>query len=201
MIRVPPEDEQKFAELLAQARADSRQAYQQLILPFERLLRYQARRHMRRRLQAKVSASDFIQKTYLKAFESLDQFHGNTYEEFAHWLLGIMDHVADDERRDYYSASRDVSREVPLEKVEGKLVTDPSREAAGESFPSLRVAFRELPYEYQKVIHWRYDDECSFDEIGHRLGRSTDAAKHLFYRALRELKVIARRHKGKLKPD
>jgi RNA polymerase sigma factor (sigma-70 family) len=192
-----PEREQRFAGLLAQARASSRDAYQQLIEPFERYFRYRARRHMRKPLQGKASASDYIQKTHLKAFGNLDQFHGSTWEEFACWLVGIMDHVAEDEKRSYYSPGHDVFREVPLEQVEDKLVTYPAPEVTGGRFHLLKVSFRELPYDYQNIIHWRYDERCSFREIGTRLARSADAAKHLFYRALKELKVIAHRHERK----
>jgi DNA-directed RNA polymerase specialized sigma24 family protein len=82
---------------------------------------------------------------------------------------------------------------MPLWRVEKELVNGPFPPADEQD--SFRLAaWRELPYEYQKVIRWRYQDKCSFDEIGHRLGRSADAAKHLFYRAMRELKVITRRH-------
>jgi RNA polymerase sigma factor (sigma-70 family) len=61
----------------------------------------------------------------------------------------------------------------------------------------LQAAFRELPYEYQKVIRWRYDEECSYKEIGHRLGKSAEAAKQECYRAVIELKVKARRWEEK----
>jgi RNA polymerase sigma factor (sigma-70 family) len=193
MTRLSPEEEQRFQEFLAQARAGSRQAFQELIRPFQQVLRFRARRSMQRRLKGKISDSDLCQITYLKSFENLNQFQGNTAEEFSCWLLGILDHVRQKEQEAFHRQARDICREMPLWRVEKELVNGPFPPADEQD--SFRLAaWRELPYEYQKVIRWRYRDKCSFDEIGHRLGRSADAAKHLFYRAMRELKVITRRH-------
>ncbi len=179
----------------AQARAGSGEAYAEIIEPFERLVRYQARRQLRRPLTGKISDSDVVQITKLKAFENLKQFQGSTYEQFAHWLLGIVDHVAEDESRAYHALGRDVSREVPLYDVQDKLVAPPVPDLEDERPWYVIAAWRELPCQYQQVIHWRYEEKCSYAEIGRRLGRTADAARHLYHRAVIKLEERASKHK------
>lgn len=80
------ESHQKFEDLLAKARCGSRQAFEELINPFECVLRCRAQRGMGRRLRPKISESDIRQLTYLQSFENLSQFQGNSFDEFACWL-------------------------------------------------------------------------------------------------------------------
>src|SRR3954451_5133519 len=48
-----------------------------------------ARLQLDARLRSKLSASDLVQQTLLKAHQSLDQFRGQSEEELAGWLRTI----------------------------------------------------------------------------------------------------------------
>jgi RNA polymerase sigma factor (sigma-70 family) len=48
-------------------------------------------------------------------------------------------------------------------------------------------ALEQLPDEYRLVVTWRNFDYLPFDEIGRRLGRSAEAARKLWVRAVEHL--------------
>jgi RNA polymerase sigma-70 factor (ECF subfamily) len=189
------EKQRSFEELLAQARSGSRKAFQELVEPFARALRLRAQRRMERRLQGKLSGSDLRQLTYLESFENLNHFQGNTFEEFGSWLLRIMDRTCNIQTQAFHRKARDVSREVPLEDVKKELVTGQSGINEDKRIRPFEVAWRELPYRYQQVIHWRYYEKYTHEEIGGRLGLTADAAKHLYRRAVRKLVDKVEKHK------
>ena len=68
------------------------------------------------------------------------------------------------------------------------------REAAAAVSP-----MRLLPEHYREVITWHQHDGLSFAEIGERLGRTAEAARLLWWRALQHLRRVIRaiaRHPG-----
>jgi RNA polymerase sigma-70 factor (ECF subfamily) len=176
-----------FQEKLALARAGSHEAFDQIILPFRVALRRMARERIERRLQAKISDSDLIQITNLQAFENLNQFRGNTLEEFGCWLLGIMNHTAASQHRRYHRPGRDISREVPLERVWEVLTTSLRESDNDEKCRRVKAALNKLPDVYRKVLVWHYYEKKSYQEIGNRVGVSADTAKHACYRAVGKL--------------
>lgn len=54
-------------------------------------------------------------------------------------------------------------------------------------FDELHFAVSDLPSELREAIVMRLDDELTFAQIGDRMGRSEDAARKLFARALNQL--------------
>jgi RNA polymerase sigma factor (sigma-70 family) len=83
---------------------------------------------------------------------------------------------------------------VPLDGVKNKLVTGEQPAIEDKRNRPFEAAWRELPYRYRQVLDWRYHEKCSHEEIGHRLGVSPDAAKHLYRRAMRKLSDDAHKH-------
>jgi RNA polymerase sigma-70 factor (ECF subfamily) len=53
---------------------------------------------------------------------------------------------------------------------------------------ALDRALQRLPAEYQQVVILRYHEGRSFAEVGAALGKSEDAAKKLWLRAVRRLR-------------
>ena len=58
---------------------------------------------------------------------------------------------------------------------------------AAEQAAALEKALGQLPDDYREVLLLRYQGDLSFEEIGQRLGRSANAARKLWLRALRKL--------------
>jgi RNA polymerase sigma-70 factor (ECF subfamily) len=56
-----------------------------------------------------------------------------------------------------------------------------------ERATALTVALAQLPPHYRQVIVWRQVEDLSFEEMASRLGRSTDAVRKLWWRALQQL--------------
>jgi len=187
---------QKFEERLAQARAGSRPAFDQLILPFRLALLRLARQRRERRLQGKISDSDLFQIVSLQAFENLHEFEGNTYEEFGCWLLGIMDHTASYQNRRYHRPGRDIAREVPLDQVGDKLIARPAKSEDEEARQWVKAAVDKLPEKYREMLVWHYYEKKSFQEIANRVGGTADAAKHMCYRAVGRLGDELRRQRA-----
>jgi RNA polymerase sigma-70 factor (ECF subfamily) len=152
-----------------------------------------ANRELGADLQAKGGASDLVQETFLEAQQAFGRFHGTSEAELLAWLGVILQHNVANFRRRYEAGRRAVTREVSLDDsalgavppAEGP--SPSSLAAAGEQTHNLDRALERLPEHYLQVIHWRHRDQLSFEEIGRRLDRSTDAARMLWGRAIAQL--------------
>ncbi len=58
--------------------------------------------------------------------------------------------------------------------------------AADEESQRIVRLLEQLPEDYRQVVWLRNWEQMSFDEIGRKLGRSADAVRKLWYRALAE---------------
>jgi RNA polymerase sigma-70 factor (ECF subfamily) len=186
-----------FVERLAKARAGSSEDFDELVRPFQVVLRRRARKRMERRLQAKFSVSDLFQTTTLKAFEDLHEFRGCTFAEFGEWLLGIMNHTISEQSRKYHRPSRDIAREIPLERMKSGLAFRGIVGDEDEQSGLLKQLLDHLPEPYRQILRLRYYENCSYEEIGQRIRRTADATKHLCYRAEQKLAEEWRKQKGK----
>lgn len=158
-----------------------------------------AQHHLGADLQAKGGASDLVQETFLEAQRDFAQFRGTSEAELLAWLRRLLlNNVGHFARRYRATGKRAVGREVLL-------VPDGSSDAPGPALPAdtpspsgqamaheqaeaLRRALARLPDDYRRVITLRYDDGQSFEEIGRLMGRSPDAARKLWARAMERLR-------------
>lgn len=148
-------------------------------------------------LRAKIGCSDIVQEACIKAHAVFGQFRGTSYAELLAWLRRSLVNDLVDIRRKYKgSLIRDVAREVTLQHGSVDLLpqalidqelTPCSATDNQEQIQALRVALQQLPEEYRQVIAWRNWDFLSFPEIAERLGRSEDAARKLWNRAVTKL--------------
>jgi RNA polymerase sigma-70 factor (ECF subfamily) len=56
-----------------------------------------------------------------------------------------------------------------------------------ERAAGLQAAISRLPEDYRQVIVWRQVEDLSFEAIAERLGRSLDATRKLWWRAIQKL--------------
>lgn len=184
---------------LAEARAGSRPALGQLLETCRGYLLLIARQQLPTDLRAKGGASDLVQETFLEAQRDFLQFQGTTEAELLAWLRRrLLNNVGHFLRRYRSTAKRAVGREVALaaegssESPAGGLAADvpsPSDEAVRrEQAESLHRALQRLPEDHRRVIVLRYLEERSFEEIGGMMGRSPDAARKLWSRAMGRLR-------------
>ena len=166
-------------------------------LLFERhlpALRAKARARLPKALRGKVAESDVIQDSFLAAFLAIGDFEDRGDGSFRRWLRTILERrVADEVRRHVEARGRDLRREVRLPTTAmGAAVAaaqaSPSAEAvADERSASLREGIEGLDEDHRTVIRLVHDEGLTLVEAGRRMGRSADAARKLYGRALLRL--------------
>ncbi|HEV3082873.1 MAG TPA: sigma-70 family RNA polymerase sigma factor [Gemmataceae bacterium] len=154
-------------------------------------------------LQAKFGPSDLVQESLLEAQRDFGQFHGRTEADVLAWLRRILLNNVANVREHYRSAQkRDVGREVRLDAVlegpgaEQLIAAEPSpsqRAVAQERGEELERALTQLPEHYREALRLRHQEDCSFEEIGAQTGRSADAARKVWARAVEQLKQALER--------
>jgi RNA polymerase sigma-70 factor (ECF subfamily) len=183
--------EGQLARLLLAARAGSAEALGQALERCRDYLLLIANEEMDSDLQAKGGASDLVQETFLEAHEAFGRFAGAGERELLAWLRQILLHnLANFRRRYRQTEQRQLRREVALDAA-GRLQADgssPSAQAVRrEEAEALEKALARLQDHYREVILLRHREQLPFEEIGRRLGRSTDAARMLWWRAFERL--------------
>jgi RNA polymerase sigma-70 factor (ECF subfamily) len=152
-------------------------------------LRASVRRRLPAAMRGKVGESDVLQEAWLAAFLSLGKFEDRGDGSFAAWLRTILDRkLVDEVRRHTDAAMRDARREERLATDAGVAEPDqpsPSGEvAAAEQSARIRAVVDGLPSDYAVVIRLIHQDGLTLVEAGQRMGRSADAVRKLYGRAL-----------------
>ncbi|MBI3467061.1 MAG: sigma-70 family RNA polymerase sigma factor [Planctomycetes bacterium] len=145
-------------------------------------------------LAGKVDASDVVQQALVAAAERFEQFRGTTAAQWQGWLVAIVRNETLNLQRFWHQECRDVGRDEVL------LPSTMNQEAAsGRCTPSeiairreravrLTAAIERLPAEYRQVIELRNSQGLAYSEIASRLGRSEDAVRQMWVRALQRLR-------------
>lgn len=142
-------------------------------------------------LQGKGGGSDLVQETFLEAHRHAGHFLGTTEVELLAWLKEILRCRVANFVRDYCrTAKRQAGREVGLTGGTEPLDDEtPSAVASQkEDVRRLEQAIARLPEDYRVVVRLRYQEHRPFEEIAPLLGRSLDATRQLWKRAIRQLR-------------
>jgi RNA polymerase sigma-70 factor, ECF subfamily len=188
--------------LLALARSGDRLSLGQLLELYRGYLSLVARLQIGRRLQGKADAADLVQETFLAAHQNWEQFRGTTERELLRWLRRILAARLTDLMRRYLGSQR---RDVRLERELAAELEQSSQDLdagllAKQDSPSQQVAQREqgllladalsrLPEDYREVLILRHMEGLTFPEVAQRLGRTLDAVKSVWTRALDRLRL------------
>jgi len=177
------------AGLLAAAKAGDRVALGALMERFRLYLLKAAGEHLRPGVRAKVSPSDVVQETLFEGYKLFERFDGAGADEFRAWLAGILHNKAREAVRRFHGTDmRDAGREVGLSGAGAADGPSPSGQAVRrEEAEAVLAALERLPDEYAAVIRLRTWDGLPFAEIGATTGRTEDAARMLFARAMKRL--------------
>lgn len=188
-----------FDRSIADARDGSYSALGQLLDHYRGYLMRVASEELPAELAGKVAASDVVQDAFLGAARSFPRFQGKTELELRAWLRSMLLNHMQDARRRYSTLGRLPSREVKLDDVDdsrcpglGLPCSDPAPSSVavvGETKALIQRALLRLPVDYRRVIQLRSLQELDFEEVGKQLGRSPDAARHLWSRAIQRLAV------------
>lgn len=184
------------------ARDGSAEALGELLAAYRNYLRMIAVTSLDRQVQGKADASDIVQETLLKAHQSFRSFRGSTEQEWITWIRQILVNNLADLHRRFSLKAREVERERSLEATaerSSRMLRDlvPARAHS----PSQSAQRRELGViladtlaamapEDREVVVLRNLHELDWKEIAARTGRSPDAARMLWTRALQRVGVI-----------
>jgi RNA polymerase sigma-70 factor (ECF subfamily) len=200
LSRQPPD---QFACWLHAARAGDADALGRLLESCRHYLELVAGRKLANDLRVKVGASDLVQETFLEAQQGFARFHGQTAGELAAWLERVLlNNLTDCVRRYRAAGKRRLDREVPLEPADPSDIAGqdlpvdsrtPSKQViAREQEDLLLRALERLPEDYRQAILLHHQQGRSFEEVGRRLGRSPEAARKLWGRAVLLLQKVMR---------
>jgi RNA polymerase sigma-70 factor (ECF subfamily) len=185
--------------LLSAARAGSREALGRALEDCRWYLLAIAERQLEPELRAKGGASDLVQETFLEAQRDFAQFRGASSDELRAWLRQVLNHnLGAFSRRFRTTSKRTVAREVGLrrggdsggldDEPAGSILTPSGVAIEHERAMALRRALERLPDEYRQVVVLRFEEERSFQEIGRLTGRTPDAARKVWSRAMLRLR-------------
>jgi RNA polymerase sigma-70 factor (ECF subfamily) len=150
-------------------------------------------------LRGKLAVSDVVQETLLRVQQNFAGFRGTAEAELLAWLRQVLANYLKDVRRSFRrTGKRNIEREkhgrygpnksaFGLADVAVDSVTPGRTVADLEETERLRAALAGLPDEYRTVLALRTWERLSFEEVGKRMGRSADAARMLWTRAVKKL--------------
>jgi RNA polymerase sigma-70 factor, ECF subfamily len=209
--RTNPGSEVAVQSLLAGARTGNRQSIGELLQHYRNYLMLLATTQIERRLQPRVSPSDIVQETMLKAHRHFAQFEGQTERELLAWLRQILiSSLARFVEQHVLAAKRDIRREVSIERFGAALEQSTSHFRsilrAGSDTPSAEAEKREdavvladllaqLSPPYREVLVLRNVQGLSFDVVAARMDRSPGATRMLWLRAIEKLRAVYRKEK------
>ncbi|MEX2091299.1 MAG: sigma-70 family RNA polymerase sigma factor [Pirellulales bacterium] len=192
--------------LISGARQGDKSSLGVLLQQYRNYLTVLASTQLEHRLQPRVSPSDVVQETMLRAHKNFGQFRGTTEAELLAWLRQILvNNLAKFVEQHLLAARRDVRREVSIERLGAALEQSTVQlaallPAAGNS-PSMAVQQREeavlladrlaqLPIDYREVLVLRNLQGLPFEVVAQRMDRSVGATRMLWLRAIEKLRVV-----------
>lgn len=157
-----------------------------MTLKFRGMLKRVAEQEFPESLRFRLDDSDLVQETLVRALRGADDFRGTTDLELQQWLREILKNQLIDSIRFHNRQQRDIARDFrdPLPELADDTQTPSQAVRQRESHERLWLTVAELPEDYRTVICLRQQMDLSFPEIGERMGKTADAARMLWGRAL-----------------
>jgi RNA polymerase sigma-70 factor (ECF subfamily) len=181
--------------LVARVRGGDIQAFEQLVRQYDRQV-FRIANHI---TQNREDAEDIVQDAFLKAYEKLDQFQGNS--KFSTWLIRIAVNESLMRLRKRKNA-RTVSMDEDVQTDEGFIPRDfadwgpdPEQQfGQSELADILRKTIQGLPEGFRSVFVLRDVENMSTEETAEMLGLSVPAVKSRLLRARLQLRERLSRH-------
>ena len=180
MASIPNEDPQLVAQLRDPATV--RQAFSEVIRQYSEPLYWQ----IRRMVQSHDDANDLLQNTFLKAWQSIENFRGDA--RLSTWLYKIainesITFLAQERRRQ--NISLDDQGAALAAVIEADTNIDGDRLAV-----NLRKAIATLPEKQRLVFNMKYFDDMKYEDMSQILGTSVGALKASYHLAVKKIEQI-----------
>jgi RNA polymerase sigma-70 factor (ECF subfamily) len=151
-------------------------------------------------LRVKLESMDLVQDVFVSALKDLRGFTYKSAGDFVRWLARITENRLRDNLDRLHAGKRDIRREIRLNTwgptledsfataMEPIDATTPSAIISKrEDFDKLAKAIDALKPEYRQVIVLAKIEGLAYTEIGSKLGKSPDAVRMMFSRAMAAL--------------
>jgi RNA polymerase sigma-70 factor (ECF subfamily) len=188
----------KESDLIAAILAGDTEIYHQLIRPYERIVYIMSLTYLRN----ETDAEDVAQETFLRAFQNLRKFRGES--KFSTWLISIALNEARSQLR-----RRTTIRVLSLDEPQDpEMLSSPEHLRDWRDLPSVVVerdeiqrlllqAVESLPKIYKQVFLLREIEDLNINETAEILGISPSLVKVRLHRARIMLhKLLAPQFKG-----
>ncbi len=170
--------------LVNSAQNGDREAFEKLVLKNGDRIRALVASRLNAHLVLGVDADDVYQETLLRAFQSIKKFAWQGEDSLLRWMGGIAENVILELAR-RRARERTTSFEAHLP---AQVVTASRATRRAERFERLEDSLEKLSPEHREVILLTRIQGLTFEAVAQKMGRSPDAVKQLFYRALKQLK-------------
>ncbi|MDO4319879.1 MAG: sigma-70 family RNA polymerase sigma factor [Bacteroidales bacterium] len=177
MAEIPAENTELIERLRDPARV--RDAFGEVIQLYSEPLYWQ----IRRMVQSHDDADDLLQNTFMKAWQSIENFRGEA--RLSTWLYKIavneaITHLARERKR--LNLSLDDQESALAATIEADPDIDGDRLAL-----DLRKAIATLPEKQRLVFNMKYFDDMKYEDISRILGTSVGALKASFHLAVKKI--------------
>jgi len=197
--------EDRTAELLANAREGSEDAVNSLLNRQRDVLRRQVQLRLDKRIRRRVGVSDVVQDVLIEANRRLGAYLENPKMPFSLWLRHMArDRIIDAHRRHRLSAKRTVDKEQPLMspanldrssmELDPELIDPEMTPAAAATMKEvarrIKASMQLLEDRDRDVLILRHCEHLTNGEVAKRLGVSQPAASMRYLRAVRRLRAV-----------
>jgi RNA polymerase sigma-70 factor (ECF subfamily) len=192
--------DQKTQHLVALAKDGDESALDRLCTVYGPRVLWLVRLRMGKELRSKLESVDLVQDVFVSALKDLGNFTYENEGDFVRWLARITENRLRDNLDKLHADKRDIRKEVRLNTHKPTIedsfaaalepidATTPSVIISKrEEFDKLAKAIDKLKPEYREIIVLTKVEGLSYSQIGDKLGRSADAARMLFSRAMAAL--------------
>jgi RNA polymerase sigma-70 factor (ECF subfamily) len=189
----------KISKWLEAARGGDEDAFGYLLEACRPYLLSLAKQRIHGDLKPRLGSSDIVQDTFIDAQRAFARFQGSSEIELRAWLKTILLTNVAQSYADNYRKKRALNAEVrladlPSVEPESGVISrneTPSYKArVNERDEALQSAMESLPEPYRDVIRLHSYERYTFEEIGRRMGRSDDAIRKLWTRAIDKLREV-----------
>lgn len=200
----------EHAEIVSKLTADREEALAELYLLVRERLRRVIDFRLDYRLGGRVSHSDVLQETYVRAAQRIDSYLQKPDMPFFVWLrLEASQRMHEIHRFHFGAEKRDVRREVKLQNkggdhgntsvqlaahIVGQMTSASGLFEKAQQIEALEKTLSEMNETDREVIALRHFEELSNTETAKVLDIAAEAASKRYIRALKRLKEIMQQH-------
>jgi RNA polymerase sigma-70 factor (ECF subfamily) len=186
------------ADLLRRARDGDHAAFQELLSRHGGDLRRFAEARLPAELRRRVSVADVLQEAHVVALDRASGLEVRDESSVRKWLFKIVELKVKEAVRLHRRAKRSVGREASVRStsvpdVAARQETPSVVVSSAETTAIARAALDALPPHYREVLRLARDDGLRLGDVAARTGRSREAVKKLYARALSQFAVELRR--------